>query len=613
MVDRPDDPADVWLVYSTPDGQVSDRRLPMFLDEPGLRHTSSLPEGTRGIERDIDYRIISGDAVAGPFRIRVSPSPTIFVEEIRYEPPEYTGLVAETTRDGGDIRGVEGTRVTIVARANQDIRQARIDFDPDLTTDDQAAAKDRLTMTHEGRTARATFVLALKEDRKTPLHQAYQLRFTSQDGQTNEEWIEYPIVVTPDLSPLVDILIPNRLRVQVPIQARQMIQLRALDPDYGLADVRLQAVVNNEKLLDESLLVDVPAEGAQRLEYAFRPQALGLRVGDVVLYRGQARDTRRDALTGEVAPNSAITPWHALQIVAGPAADGSSSRQPGLSNEDAPPEADDEADDGEGKQGENQAQQGDAPAGGGETGDGSEQGGANGEPQGAGGESEQADQMSGEPSANGEDGGGLAGEETGAGAAGDRPSEAGQQEGGADQAERSPSGEPDPGAGDTSAGDQQPGDGPSEGGGENPGGGQNSSDGEPSKGEPSAGKQPPGQPTTGGEATDQTPADGEPTREGLPGEDGGPGTTLDQQGGASESASETGESVAAGDDASQEPLASDGSEDPDAFDRILEHMQEKFRRTARGRVTIDGRFRGSAVRWCGADEGRGGPRIRDNR
>ncbi len=578
VVDRPDDPADVWLIYSTPDGQFSDRRLPMFLDESGLRHTGSLPEGSQGIERDIDYRIVSGDAVAGPFRIRVSPSPTIFVEEIRYEPPAYTGLAAETTRDGGDIRGVEGTRVTVVARANQDIRHARIEFDPDLAGNDRPLADTRRTMKHEGRTATATFVLELKEDRKTPLHQAYQLRFTSQDGQTNEECVPYPIVVMPDLPPLVDILMPDRLRVRVPIDARQLIQLRALDPDYGLADVRLQAVVNNTKLLDEPLLTDAPAQGARRLEYVFRPQALGLKVGDVVLYRGQAKDTRRDALDSAAAANSAITPWHAVQVVARDAPGGSSAKQPGLSPDEPPGDTGDDSEDSSGDQAAENANGDESTRQQGTTGEGNEAGDGEGEPQDTGGES--TSEMSDDASQASDQGGDAGSEETGAG----------DPSGSPETGETGPEGPAPPGTEETESGDKEGGPG-NQGGaesadrGEEPGDGQDANDGQP------AGEQANGKNTGGGQPGGQSSQAGEPPQEADESGDAGEGSSTNEIGPDGKTAGDnrpadgraeggatgdgaTGESEADGE--SQEPLASDGSEDPDAFDRILEHMKEKF-------------------------------------
>src|SRR6185295_17463454 len=122
---------------------------------------------------------------------------------------EYTGLVARRVEHQGDIKGIEGTRVTIQAVTNQDIKTAAIDFDCD--------GKNDLTMSANGLEAKATFTLALKPDRVTPEHTSYQLLLTTRSGHRNTQPIRHQTEVTPDLAPEVQLLAPNKDSIEMPL------------------------------------------------------------------------------------------------------------------------------------------------------------------------------------------------------------------------------------------------------------------------------------------------------------------------------------------------------------------------------------------------------------
>ena len=59
----------------------------------------------------------------------------ILVERVDYHYPPYTGFVDRSVDSLGDIRAIEGTRMTVHARANGEIRVADVDFDADGRTD----------------------------------------------------------------------------------------------------------------------------------------------------------------------------------------------------------------------------------------------------------------------------------------------------------------------------------------------------------------------------------------------------------------------------------------------------------------------------------------------
>ena len=94
--------------------------------------------------QNLRYRIEAGDARSLDYRGDGRAAPSILVERIEYDYPEYTGYVdRERRRASGDIRAIEGTRVTIHARANGPIKQADVDFDADGRRDLDDAGQRR--------------------------------------------------------------------------------------------------------------------------------------------------------------------------------------------------------------------------------------------------------------------------------------------------------------------------------------------------------------------------------------------------------------------------------------------------------------------------------------
>ena len=91
----------------------------------GLRFEGQLPSEQGGLQQSVTYRIQAGDAVSPTYRIEVSPAPHITVQRLEYEFPAYTKRPRQSDEGQGDIKALEGTRVTIRAKANQPIRPKR--------------------------------------------------------------------------------------------------------------------------------------------------------------------------------------------------------------------------------------------------------------------------------------------------------------------------------------------------------------------------------------------------------------------------------------------------------------------------------------------------------
>jgi len=276
-----DEPAT--LFYSTSDGQAVDRPIAMYVPPGGLKYECQVPDSEGGVYTDLAYHIEAGDARSRTYQVEVVAAPTIGVDRIEYDYPEYTGYPERIVVREGDIDAIEGTRVSIFARANHPIDEAWIDFGNDGT-------RDR-AMEVDGSQAIVQFELELEDDRRTPKHERYSLRFVNVDGRKNRDPIEYAIRVTPDEAPQISIVNPEEKQVQLPLNGMLVIETQAVDHDFALSAVELIGKVAGRTVLEEKLL-DEEREAPFMGRYEFVPQRLKLKVGDRLEYWALARDNK---------------------------------------------------------------------------------------------------------------------------------------------------------------------------------------------------------------------------------------------------------------------------------------------------------------------------------
>ena len=125
----------------------------------------------------------------------------------------------------------------------------------------------------------------------TPLHggaaiDSYRLRIWDDTGTSNADPIIYPIRVQPDLAPEVRIAVPSQWPKEVPLGSQQLIEVRGLDPDFGLTRIRLQIRRGTLEVATPTLFESTAGvSGNQVALYRFRPDSLGLHPGDVVTVR----------------------------------------------------------------------------------------------------------------------------------------------------------------------------------------------------------------------------------------------------------------------------------------------------------------------------------------
>ncbi|MEM9352211.1 MAG: hypothetical protein AAGA92_04290 [Planctomycetota bacterium] len=400
----PDEP--VVLKYSTADKQAVDRPVTMN-SETELDYRCTLPgrgpstgRGTAGVQQELTYWIEAGDARSTQHKITVFEKPTIVVQSVRYDYPAYTGLGAREDDAGGDLSAVEGTRVTLFALANQPIDAAHVDFAADGRND--------LRMQPDNQGANATFKLALREDRRTPQHTSYVLRYRTPGGRVNDDPPKHTIDVTPDYAPETEVLRPDAEVIDVAIGQRVRFEVEARDPDFALSDVALVGEVEGKPLLRKRLLTERHT-GRFLGTVAFTPEEIGLQEGQVMEYWSVAQDNRSPE------PNLAASQRRKLRVVGGDPRDrhfdkpeqqqgegqnrGEQEGEPGEqgeSNGEGQQGAGSEGGQGE-QSGEQSDQQGQSGEGGEPNGDSQQQGqGGEGSGQQEGQEQRQGDQQPGE-------------------------------------------------------------------------------------------------------------------------------------------------------------------------------------------------------------------------
>jgi len=308
----------VTVRYTTQDEQLGLQAATMQPTAGLLRHECRLPADEQGVQRDVTYWIEAGDARTAAYQVRVVPAPVILVDAIEYEYPAYTRLPKRVSERQGDIKAAEGTRVTVRARANQPIAAAVLEFDPppetagqavrassrSLTQGALAASPHWIEMQFSGQEARCSFVCEMNDQRLEPKHRSYQLRFSTADGQRNPQPVLHRIDVLRDLPPEIEILTPTQDRVEVPEDGWQKIEIRAVDPDYGLTAIRLRATAGGQQVLARDLLQD-PAgrQGQEIVTFDFAPRTIGLRAGSEAKCWAVAEDNRAAPGSGSPEPN----------------------------------------------------------------------------------------------------------------------------------------------------------------------------------------------------------------------------------------------------------------------------------------------------------------------
>ena len=283
-------------------------RVAMAADAEG-RQVAILPDASRGLDHGLEFVIMAGDATSDRLRVAVVDTPALLVREVKYDYPDYTRRPSETLAWQGDLRGVEGTRVTIVAEGNRPLDAAWID----LGCDGKKDVPLRISQ-HDLARATGSFSLRLNADRTGPAASSYRLGFVPRGSGVSDredavlEKLEHRIEVTADLAPEVTIEEPRQQVLRVPPDAAVAVRVRALDPDFALTRVVIETRLKGGESQPEIQVFRGEKSGVLKIDAAVVPAQQGAGPGSVLEYRAVAIDNRPES------PNVAWTEWRSLEI-----------------------------------------------------------------------------------------------------------------------------------------------------------------------------------------------------------------------------------------------------------------------------------------------------------
>ena len=362
-----------WVRWDTRSGA---RESQLAFHSESRRHIGQI-----GLEHSVSgqiaYFIHAGDATAGPFYLSVQDVPVVAVESVHYQPPAYTGDLPHTSSSGA-MTAVDGTVVTLRATTNRAVTKAKIEFNPrPLGNLIQATAgATELQIDQQGTVLTVSFPLRSARGRSAAVQlESYRIKVWDAAGQSNPEPIIYPVRVIADLPPEVSIVMPRKSPKDLPIDAQQVIEVHAVDADYGLKRVGLEIRSGLDLVGEPTLWSDpIGATGNRVSEYRFRPAEQGLRVGDKVQIIAVAMDNRSVENDPSIEPNVTKTDPIELRIVASEPVPEDPTGADGLSPPDDQPASDKPTGDTKESQASDQGGDAGKQAGGGGSGKGGQSG-----------------------------------------------------------------------------------------------------------------------------------------------------------------------------------------------------------------------------------------------
>ncbi len=297
------------VVFSSADGQIVDQTMPLSRVGEGYRYQCRFPPGSLGLQQDFEYHLTAGDCHTPTYHLTAQIAPAIDIDAVTYHYPAYTGLPDRKVQGQGqgDLKAIEGTEVSLHATANTEIKPNSAEIDLGCT------GRRSVRMTAEGRSAVGRpFTLRLNpDDASRAEYDSYLLRFSDLQGHENLHPVRYTIEVIRDQPPEVQLVEPQSRTIDVAEDGRLPIKVRAVDPDFALRRVTLQAECNGQSLPIAPLLDlrgdEKPWQGEFRATYVFEPRCLGLKAGDRVQYWAEAEDNKEPAANRSATDKQWIT------------------------------------------------------------------------------------------------------------------------------------------------------------------------------------------------------------------------------------------------------------------------------------------------------------------
>ena len=301
--------------FTTIDGQLRDQRVELTPVTEGYHYSGKVRTETTGVEHELDYWIEAGDATSGPYRVSLSPLPSVALEHVALKFPAYT-KIADRQVNGGDFEAIEGTRATIHALANQKISRGRWEINPEI---DAAGDLSRADAVHElsvdDRQLTGTLLLQLNSEKENPTKLTYRLRGFNARGDGNREPILHTMKVIADVAPEIKLVGPESRRVRVRPTSRLNLEVQANDPDFGLSQIDIEIRRSGIVLRRETMLKSEGEIGQQIKKLPLNMADFKVPEGGTLEIRATAQDNRHDPVSERLAPNAKDSELLTLEVV----------------------------------------------------------------------------------------------------------------------------------------------------------------------------------------------------------------------------------------------------------------------------------------------------------
>ncbi|MEC7695466.1 MAG: hypothetical protein VYA11_00055 [Planctomycetota bacterium] len=288
----------VTLIFSSADGGAVDQQLPMDTGSVRDRYDRQITETNTGMVTDLTYHIEAGDAVSKEYQLEVMPAPSFQVKRVEYQYPPYTGLESRTVVGTGDLRAIEGTRVTIHAESTDEIAVATLQLQPEI--DAEKSVSRRMNVIGNQASSQVTLRRRPIAGDSIPEYASYFLSLKTSSGETNPNQVRHQISILRDEPPLVDILMPQESTLEVREDDALTFEVRGRDPDFRLTELWLVGHQGNRErfkidLLGRSKRAGEPLRAVHRKSTRFVPRDWNLKAGETVSVFAVAMDNKQPA------------------------------------------------------------------------------------------------------------------------------------------------------------------------------------------------------------------------------------------------------------------------------------------------------------------------------
>jgi hypothetical protein len=303
----------VFVRFTSADRQILDQRLELAPKIVGSTYEGALTTDGRGVQQDVEYWIEAGDTVAGPYSLKVNPLPQWTIDKIRLTYPAYTKLPPSEQTADGNIEAVEGTLVELNGSLSGEANKTFIEFFS-LTADGKPQRSLRSQpMSLEGSQGKAAFTVRLNGQKDNPTLETYTLRAIDAGGNSEPNPLFYPLRVTGDFAPEIQLTASSESPLKASSKGSLSVQINALDPDFGLANVDLEIRKGNF-VLETLKLLEQP-EGVRdpwNKKFQIRLAKWRLQSGEKLTLTAIAKDNRRQPGTDTLEQN--VTRSSSLEV-----------------------------------------------------------------------------------------------------------------------------------------------------------------------------------------------------------------------------------------------------------------------------------------------------------